>query len=204
MQRRVGGGPFMAHTSEAAATTQSRKFTAARESPLQIATSGHFPANRASSCDESGGLEVPSSNLGAPILNELLQLAFWVQAASLNRLTRCPNRGQTGLSWDRATWISHFLVVCCWRSPHKEGRMRRFLLVVVLVLALAAVALAGGAGAAGPQPLPDAACNQGTETAHAEGAGGGESIAHLHDFDSDGVWACYHRNPTAPPPPGPE
>jgi hypothetical protein len=64
--------------------------------------------------------------------------------------------------------------------------MSRFLLLAVLVVTLAAFVLAGGAAAAGPQRLPDGACNQGTETAHTEGAGGAESIAHL------------------PPPPGPE
>ena len=82
--------------------------------------------------------------------------------------------------------------------------MRKLLLAALPVPALAAFVFAAGAGAAGPQRLPDAACNQGTETAHAQGAGGAESIPHQHDFDLDLIFACYHANPTAPPPPGPE
>jgi hypothetical protein len=79
--------------------------------------------------------------------------------------------------------------------------MRKFASGLLLI---GAFAFAGGAGAAGPQRLPDAPCNDGTATAHAQEAGGAESIPHLHDFDNDGVWACYHLNPTASPPPGPE
>jgi hypothetical protein len=82
-------------------------------------------------------------------------------------------------------------------------RWRRTMKRVVLVVALALTMLllsVGSTLAVGPQPLPLAACNTGTATAHDVDAGGAHHIADLHDFDSDGTWACYHRNPTYPPP----
>jgi hypothetical protein len=76
---------------------------------------------------------------------------------------------------------------------------RRLLLLIAIALAYAVFMLVpAGAGAVGPQPLPDAACNEGTDHARDVGSGA-EHVAHLHDFDADGVTACYHRNPTYPP-----
>jgi hypothetical protein len=72
--------------------------------------------------------------------------------------------------------------------------MRRVLASLVLGASLAVIG--AGSAFAGPQPLPSAACNSGTANAHAVGAQGSESIAHLHDFDGDEIWACYHINPT--------
>jgi hypothetical protein len=76
--------------------------------------------------------------------------------------------------------------------------MRRVLLIAGLALAMLLLS-AGSTFAVGPQPLPSAACNSGTANAHDVGAQGHE-VPSLHDFDSDGIWACYHRNPTFPPP----
>jgi hypothetical protein len=75
--------------------------------------------------------------------------------------------------------------------------MKRLALILVMLAYMTFLVMP--AAAVGPQPLPDAACNQGTANAHAQGAGGAEYIAHQHDFNSDGVFACYHRNPTYPP-----
>lgn len=74
--------------------------------------------------------------------------------------------------------------------------MRRAVLAIGLALAM--FMLSVGATLAGPQPLPLAACNSGTANAHEVGAQGAERIAHLHDFDGDGIWACYHRNDRYP------
>ena len=77
--------------------------------------------------------------------------------------------------------------------------MKRLVLIPVVFACM--TFLVTPAGATGPQPLPDAACNQGTANAEAQAASGAlHHIASLHDFDSDGVFACYHRNPTYPPP----
>ena len=47
------------------------------------------------------------------------------------------------------------------------------------------------------QPMPDAACNAGTIQARGlVDAGARRHIPHLHDFDADGDFACYHFNPT--------
>lgn len=71
--------------------------------------------------------------------------------------------------------------------------MKRVVLVVALALTM--LLLSVGSALAGPQPLPLAACNSGT-LAHTQT----ESIPHLHDFDNDGTWACYHFNIHRPPP----
>lgn len=68
----------------------------------------------------------------------------------------------------------------------------------VIGLALSIFMLSVGTTLAGPQPLPLAACNGGTANAHAVGAHGSERIPHMHDFDLDGTFACYHRNDTYP------
>lgn len=76
--------------------------------------------------------------------------------------------------------------------------MKRVVLVVALALTMLLLSV-GSTFAVGPQPLPLAACNSGTANAHDVGAQGLERIAHLHDFDDDGIVACYHLNITFPP-----
>jgi hypothetical protein len=74
-------------------------------------------------------------------------------------------------------------------------------LVLILGVLACMTFLVTPAAAAGPQSLPDAACNQGTVNARAQApSDAAHHIPGLHDFDSDGVFACYHRNPTYPPP----
>jgi len=83
--------------------------------------------------------------------------------------------------------------------------MKRTFLIGALTLAM--LLLSAGSVAAGPQALPSAACNSGTATANAAGAQtqSGDETPHLHDFDGDTVYACYHFNITQPPPgPGDE
>ena len=83
--------------------------------------------------------------------------------------------------------------------------MRIFVAAVAIPLFAAAVSMLVPTGAwaappTGPQPLPEAACNEGT--ANARGNTPTEArdfVAHFHDFDSDGIRACYHANPTYPP-----
>lgn len=75
--------------------------------------------------------------------------------------------------------------------------MKRTLIVCLLAFALLLVSFGGVASAFGPQPMPDHACNQGTAipwTGYLD-----NSIPHLKDWDGDGVFACYHLNPTYPP-----
>jgi hypothetical protein len=80
--------------------------------------------------------------------------------------------------------------------------MRKQLLVGVLGFA-AVLVLTPSAGwavpATGPQPL-QGSCNAGT--ANARGNTPTEArdfVPHFHDFDLDGIVACYHANPTYPP-----
>lgn len=52
----------------------------------------------------------------------------------------------------------------------------------------------------GPQPLQDGPCNEGTVNARGNTpTEARDFVPHLHDFDADGVFACYHANPTYPP-----
>ncbi|MEX2556458.1 MAG: hypothetical protein WEB06_12625 [Actinomycetota bacterium] len=82
--------------------------------------------------------------------------------------------------------------------------MKRTLIVGLLVAAFVLVMSLGTVAFAGPQPLPGAACNQGTSSANTV-AQDADTVAHYHDFDGDGTSACYHFNPTYPPPgPGSE
>lgn len=82
--------------------------------------------------------------------------------------------------------------------------MKRVLLVGSLAVAIVLAMSLGTTAFAGPQPLPAAACNQGTVHANTV-ANDGDTVPHLHDFDADGTWACYHFNPIYPPPgPGDE
>lgn len=74
--------------------------------------------------------------------------------------------------------------------------MRRAVLVIGLALSM--FMLSVGTALAGPQPLPWAACDGGTANAHAIGAQGLERIPHTHDWDDDGILACYHSNVTYP------
>lgn len=76
--------------------------------------------------------------------------------------------------------------------------MKRLLLVIAAALAMLLLSV-GSTLAVGPQPLPAAACNDGSLSAPAGGGVSQEEVAHLHDFDGDGIWACYHRNVTYPP-----
>jgi hypothetical protein len=81
--------------------------------------------------------------------------------------------------------------------------MKRVVLATALALAVSLLSIASVLGV-GPQPMPDAACAApGNAIAHAAiSAPRGpahEEVPHLHDFDLDGVWACYHRNVTYPP-----
>lgn len=81
--------------------------------------------------------------------------------------------------------------------------MKRLFLVTALALLISLVS-AVSVLAVGPQPLPEAACAApGNAVAHgairASATIAHEEVPHLHDFDSDGIWACYHRNVTYPP-----
>jgi len=69
-------------------------------------------------------------------------------------------------------------------------RLRRGAMAVV---AVAAIAFPAGGALADTQRLPDAACNAGTLGTDKRGP-----VPHLHDFDGDGEFGCYHRNPALP------
>ena len=72
-------------------------------------------------------------------------------------------------------------------------RAHRFVTTGIAILALA-FALAAPAYAHGPQSLPEAACNDGTATAHSNipgHAAGHDHVPHDHGF------GCVHINPTA-------
>ena len=78
--------------------------------------------------------------------------------------------------------------------------MKKALIGAVLAATFVLSMSFGSVALAGPQPLPAAACNQGTQHARTL-VENPEHIAHYHDFDHDGVLACYHFNLTYPPPP---
>lgn len=82
--------------------------------------------------------------------------------------------------------------------------MKRGTLIALIAVTLVLLMSFWSAALAGPQPLPESACNQGTANANTH-AQDGDTVAHHHDFDGDGQEACYHFNPTYPPPgPGDE
>lgn len=70
---------------------------------------------------------------------------------------------------------------------------RRARRVMIAIVAGVTLALPAGGVLADTQLLPDAACNAGTL-----GTGIKGPVPHLHDFDSDGQFGCYHRNPALP------
>ena len=82
--------------------------------------------------------------------------------------------------------------------------MKRAILTLAIAIALSLLS-AASVLAVGPQPLPAAPCAApGNAIAHAAIPAGvtspaHEEVPHLHDFDLDGTWACYHRNVTFPP-----
>lgn len=81
--------------------------------------------------------------------------------------------------------------------------MRKLLLAAVIGLCAVFMLVPTGGWAApptGPQPMPAGACNEGTVNARTNTpTEARDFVPHLHDFDQDQVFACYHANPTYPP-----
>ncbi|MDP9369097.1 MAG: hypothetical protein M3Q03_12610 [Chloroflexota bacterium] len=71
--------------------------------------------------------------------------------------------------------------------------LQRIRLGAIAIVAVAALTLPAGTVLADTQRLPDAACNEGTL-----GTGKRGPVPHRHDFDRDGEFGCYHRNPALP------
>ncbi len=71
--------------------------------------------------------------------------------------------------------------------------LQRIRLGAIAIVAVAALTLPTEVALADTQRLPDAACNAGTL-----GTGKRGPVPHLHDFDGDGEFGCYHRNPVLP------
>jgi len=59
--------PIVARTLETRVTEESRQPSTNPKIPCTLATSGHSAPPDTRTVEESGGLEVPSSNLGAPM-----------------------------------------------------------------------------------------------------------------------------------------
>lgn len=86
----------------------------------------------------------------------------------------------------------------CWAVKEGDEMRRRFSVVLAAIIGFVALVVVAPSASAqgGPQPLPDAACNAGTANAHGHiPAGVHEQVAHLHDFDNDTIFGCYHGNP---------
>lgn len=88
--------------------------------------------------------------------------------------------------WKRRTRHVQTLRPC--GAVLRQGRRGAIAAVVATALALPV-----GTAPADTQRLPDAACNQGTIGTDKRGP-----VPHLHDFDRDGEFGCYHRNPALP------
>ncbi len=78
-------------------------------------------------------------------------------------------------------------------ARRSESVLQRIRLGAIAIVAVSALMLPVGTALADTQRLPDAACNQGSL-----GTGKRGPLPHLHDFDGDSEFGCYHRNPALP------